>query len=160
MDTQYDEYIAFLIKYRDELTISLENEREKRLALLGNDVARLEAMLQVQQAEAMKLRGFEKKRMELQSRLGLPDVKATELISSIKDTEARTCIDSLFAEIAELATNIREQNGQSIELARNNQKIMDHILGGEEEQAKSMLYGPENGRKEVFSKGNAFEETI
>ncbi len=160
MNAQYDEYIAFLIKYRDELTVSLENEREKRLALLGNDVVRLEAMLQVQQAEAMKLRGFEKKRMELQSKLGLPDAKATELISAIEDAEARTSIDRLFAEIAELATNIREQNDQSIELAKNNQKMIDHILGGGEEKAKSMLYGPENGRKEVFSKGNAFEETI
>ena len=160
MDTKYSEYIAFLKKYRDELSVSLENEREKRLALLSNDSGRIEAMLQVQQAAAMKLRGFEKKRMELQSGLDLPDARAKELIAAINDSEARTCIDGLFTEIAELATNIREQNGQSIELAKNNQKIIDYIMGTGESQAKSIVYGPENGHRKVFSTGNTFEETV
>ena len=108
----------------------------------------------------MKLRGFEKKRMDLQSSLGLPDTRAKELMAAINDCEARMFIDGLFTEIAEIATNIREQNGQSIELAKNNQKIIDYIMGIGESQAKSVVYGPENGHRKVYSTGNTFEETI
>ena len=160
MDIQFEEYIIFLKKYRDELSSFLENEREKRLALLDNNIGRLEAVLQVQQAEAMKIRGFEQKRMALQSKLGLPDVRAKELLAAIDDSETRTCIDGLFTEIAELANNIHEQNGQSLELAKNNQKVIDKIMGVVEAEAQSKLYGPDNGHRKVYSAGNTFEETI
>ena len=160
MNTKYNEYIAFLKKYRDELLSFLENEREKRLSLLNNDAGRLEAMIQVQQAETMKIRGFEQKRAALQTKLGLPDVRAKELLATIDDSEARTCIDGLFTEIAELAKNIHEQNEQSLELAKNNQEIINKIMGVGETEVQSILYGPENGRRKVFSPVNSFEETI
>ena len=160
MNTKYNEYIDFLKKYCDDLSSYLANEREKRLALLSNDIVRLEAMVQAQQAETMKLRVFEQKRVALQSKLGLPNAKAKELLSAIDDNEARIIIDGLFTDIAELAESIHEQNGQTLELAKNSQRIIEQGMGGGEAETQNMLYGPDNGRRKVYSTGNTFEETI
>lgn len=160
MDSRYNEYICFLTKYRDELSSYLESECEKRRALLGGDLARLEKMLKIQQAVTMKFRGLEAKRSELQTKLGLPDVKAAELLKAIDDTEARASAEALFAEMTDIAEQIREQNMQSLELAETNLKIFDLIRRGGEAEAQSSYYGPESGRRTVYSAGEAFEETV
>ncbi len=160
MDSRYNEYIGFLTKYRDELSSYLESECEKRRALLSGDLIRLEKMLNVQQAETMKFRGLELKRAGLQSKLGLPDAKAAELLETIDDIEARGRADALLAEMAEIAQQIREQNRQSLELAESNLKIFDLIRRGGEKEIRSSYYGPENGRRTVYSAGDAFEETV
>lgn len=160
MDSRYNEYISFLTKYRDELSSYLENECEKRRALLSSDLVRLETMLKIQQAETMKFRGLESKRAGLQSKLGLPDTKAAELLKTIDDPEAQRCAEALFAEMADIAEQIREQNRQSLELAESNLKIFDLIRKGGEKEAQSSYYGPDNGRRTVYSAGDTFEETV
>jgi len=160
MESQFNEYICFLTKYRDELSAYLENEREKRRALLDNNLGRLEAMLNVQQAETMKFRGLESKRIKLQSKLGLPDVKVKELLALIADMEARTSTEVLFTEIADIADQIREQNRQSLELAKANLKVFNLISQGGEAEVQSKYYGPDSGRRKVYSTGDTFEETI
>ena len=160
MDSKYNEYISFLSSYRDELLVYLENEREKRLALLNNDLGRLEAMIKVQQAEMMKFRGLESKRTMLQSKLGLPDAKAKEVLSVISDTDSRKKIEVLFADLADIAEQIQEQNRQSLELAESNLRILDLIHRGGEAGTGSTYYGPETGRRKVYSTGAAFEEKI
>lgn len=160
MNSQYNDYISLLTTYRDELLAVLNNEREKRRALLDNDIGRIEAMLQVQQAAAMKLRGFEAKRIALQAKLGLPDVRAKELLGAISDQDAQKSIDALFAEIADIAGEVREQNKKSLELASTNLKILDLILQGGGVDENNSLYGPENSRRTAYSAGNTLEETI
>lgn len=160
MDSRYNEYIGFLTKYRDELSSFLDSEAEKRRALLSSDFERLEKMLNVQQAETMKFRGLESKRAGLQSKLGLPDAKAEELIETIDDMEARRSVEALLEEMAEIAGQIREQNRQSLELAESNLKIFDLIRRGGEKEERSTCYGPENGRRTVYSAGEAYEETV
>lgn len=160
MNSQYNDYISLLTTYRDELLAALNNEREKRRALLDNDIGRIEAMLQVQQAAAMKLRGFEAKRIALQAKLGLPDVRAKELLGAISDQDAQRSIDALFTEIADIAGEVREQNKQSLELASTNLKILDLILQGGGVDEHNSLYGPENSRRTAYSAGNTLEETI
>lgn len=160
MNSQYNDYISLLTIYRDELLAALKNEREKRQALLDNEIGRIEAMLQVQQASAMKLRGFEAKRIALQAKLGLPDVRAKELLTAIGDQDAQKSIDALFTEIADIAGEVREQNRQSLELANTNLKILDLILQGGSADEHNSFYGPENSRRNAYSAGNTLEETI
>ena len=159
-NSRYKEYISFLMKYRDELSVYLENESEKRRALLDNRLDRLETMLKIQQAETMKFRGMEAKRTKLQSGLGLPDVKAKELLASIDDSEARSIIEVLYSEIADTASRIHEQNKQSLELAKVNLKVFDLITRGEVSEAQSKFYGPDSGSRKAYSTGDAFEETV
>ncbi|MEG1166112.1 MAG: hypothetical protein RSD68_06820, partial [Oscillospiraceae bacterium] len=81
MATNLSEYISFLEKYRDELSEVLKNEREKRQSLLNSDMDKLESVLALQQAETMKLRSFESKRIEFQAKLGMKDATAGEIVS-------------------------------------------------------------------------------
>ena len=89
MDSKYSGYISFLTKYRDELASYLECEGEKRRALLGHDLGRLEAMLKVQQAETMKFRSLEAKRAQLQTELGLSAVSSSQLLREVEDEAAK-----------------------------------------------------------------------
>jgi len=159
-DSRYKEYIGFLKKYRDEFSVYLENECEKRRALLDNRLDRLETMLKIQQAETMKFRGMESKRAKLQSTLGLPNVKARELLASIDDLEARSSIEALYTEIADTARQMHEQNRQSLELAKVNLRVFDLIARGGETEAHSKFYGPDSGCRKAYSTGDAFEETV
>ena len=159
-DPQYKEYTCFLKKYRDELSVYLENECEKRRALLDNSIDRLETMLKIQQAETMKFRDMESKRAKLQSTLGLPNVKARELLSYIGNLEARSSIKALFEEIAVTARQIQEQNRQSLELAKVNLKVFDLIARGGEAETRSKFYGPDSSCRKVYSTGDSFEETV
>lgn len=160
MESKYSAYISFLMKYRDELAAFLEIECEKRRALLGKDLSRLENTLKVQQAEIMKFRSLESKRLELQSKLGLPDTKAAELLELIDDAEACGSIKALLAEMADTAAQIQEQNRQSLDLAESNLKILDLIQSGGEAEMRGQSYGPENGRRKSYSAGETFEETV
>lgn len=159
MDTPYNDYIVFLKHYRDELSVYLDNEREKRRSLLDNNLERLETMLRIQQAKTMKFRVLESKRAAHQSKLNLPDVKAKDLLTAIDDMDARQCIKALFTEISNIANDIREQNRQSLELAKINQRLRDVISqGGDEEIQK--FYGPDSGCRKAGSAGDVFKETI
>ena len=160
MKTEYKEYIAFLEKYRDELNTALLNEREKRLALLNSDFERLEAMLQVQQAETMKLKSFESKREQFQEKLGFENRTAKEIVSSISDTEARSTLGNLFAEIVEIVSRIKEQNQMSLELANTNLKLLDRVFNNTEHSNPNGLYSPDNSKQNSFSKGSSFKEMI
>ncbi|MEA4894336.1 MAG: flagellar export chaperone FlgN [Oscillospiraceae bacterium] len=160
MDSQYSEYISFLTKYRDELSSYLESEGEKRRSLLSGDLERLEKMLNVQQAQAMKFRTMETKRAALQSKLGLTGGKAAELLEKIGDTDDKKSIQALFSEMNDIAVSIREQNRQSLGLAESKLKIYDSINLGGDTDSPNKLYGPENNRRTAFSAGDAFEETI
>ena len=160
MKTEYKEYIAFLEKYRDELNTALLNEREKRLALLNSDFERLEAMLQVQQAETMKLKSFESKREQFQEKLGFENRTAKEIVSSISDTEAKSTLGNLFLEIVEIVSRIKEQNQMSLELANTNLKLLDRVFNNTEHSNQNGLYGPDNSKQNTFSKGSSFKEMI
>ena len=108
----------------------------------------------------MKLRGFETKRIAIQSKLGLPDVRAKELLAAISDHDVQRSIDGLFTEISDIAAEIQEQNKQSLEIAKTNLKILELVLQRGSMDEKKNLYGPENGRRNAYSTGNTIEESI
>lgn len=160
MDTRYREYIDFLTKYRDELSVCLESERDKRRALLDNRLDKLEAALRAQQAETMKLRALETKRVGLQSKLGPPKAKAKELLASVGDGEARESMGALFAQIADVAGQIYEQNRQSLELAAVNLKVLKLFFEGQKAQPQIRFYGPDGAGRKGCQPVAALKETV
>ncbi len=160
MTTEYNEFISFLENYRDELVIALSNEREKRQALISSDIQRLEAMLQVQQAETMKLKSFENKRMAMQTRMGFENYMARDLISAIDDKEVSRTLGNLFVEIVDLVKRIKQQNKMAIELANTNLHILEKILQPVEREAQSSVYRPESMKNLTYSKGASFDKTV
>lgn len=160
MDSRYEAYIDFLTKYRDELSVFLDSEAEKRRALLDDDAARLEAMLKHQQAETMKFRGLESKRTKLQASLGLPDADVKTLLAAIGDEAARERIAALTTEMADIAGQIRVQNRLSLELAEANLKMLELLRRGGDPEGSGTYGRPEDGPRKTRDTGNAFEETV
>lgn len=160
MTKKYDDFISFLEKYRDELAFALSNEREKRQALLSSDIERLEAILQVQQAETMKLKGFESKRATMQAELGFDDYTAKEIVAAVSDAEAGERLGLLFSEIVDLVNDIKQQNKLAIELANTDLKLLDRVFNNIDSNAQNGLYTPDSNMKNPFSKGSSIKEII
>ena len=157
---EYSEYISFLEKYKDELVVALSNEREKYQALIDNDVERLEGMLQLQQAETMKLKSFEHKRLTMQEDLGFKDYKAKEIIAAIGDKETGDRLRELFGQISSLAGRIKQQNSMAIERANENLRMLDAIIQSADFDTNNNVYGPESGKSPKCSKEPTFEKMV
>lgn len=160
MSSAYSEYIDFIEKYRDELLTALENERDKRLALLKSDLTKLEAVISLQQAQTMKLRTMEEKRISLQLTLGADDLTARELLARMAEGEEKNRLDTLVNEITELTESIRGQNVQSLELAQTNLRILESILQKSGFDEEKNIYGPGSGRRSTSTSGKTFEGKI
>lgn len=152
----YSEYIAFMEKYRDELTEVLKNERAKRMALLESDMARLENVISNQQAHTMKLRSLEDKRIHLQEALSPGAVTAQELLAAMGEGEDKNRLTALVREVIELTESIKEQNRQALDLAQTNLKILETVLPKDGFNQEKNIYGPSGGRRDTGTSGKTF----
>lgn len=157
---QYSEYISFLEKYRDELVLALTNEREKHQALMDNNLEGLEAMLQLQQAETMKLKSFEQKRLAIQEDLGFKDYKAKEIVQAVDDSKVSKRLGDLFEQIADFAVRIKKQNAMAIERANENLRMLDSIIHSADFDSSNNVYGPESGKSPTYSQETTFEKMV
>lgn len=155
-----DELIVLLGKYRDELRTALDNESEKRRALISGEPEKLEAMLQLQQAETMQIQNFEKKRLEMQEALGFRGLKAKQLAEAVSDERQRQQLSAVLDEIAGLVGNIREQNQQALELAKGNLKIIEKAVTSAGIDPQHGLYSPETAKGAAHPNDSFFIKTV
>lgn len=155
-----DEFITFLGRYRDELKTALENESEKRHALMGGDPKKLEAMLQLQQAETMKLQNLEQKRLDTQKQLGYEGFTAQQLMEAVQDEAQEKRLAAVLGEITELAVGLQEQNRLSIELANANLKLMEQVAISAGIDTQHGIYSPETAKGGTYSKDSSFEKMV
>lgn len=155
-----DEFISFLGKYRDELKTALENESEKRRALMGGDPKKLASMLQLQQAETMKLQNLEQKRLDGQKQLGYEGYTAQQLIEAVQDETQKKRLAAVLGEITELAVGLQEQNRLSLELASTNLKMMERVAVSAGIDTQHGLYSPETAKGGTYSKDSSFEKMV
>jgi len=160
MTTEYNDFISFLEKYRDELIVALSAEREKRQALICSDIERLESMLKVQQAETMKLKSFEEKRVDIQAKLGFDNFKAKEIIAAVDDEEVSRILGKLFLEIVDFINKIKQQNKVAIELANTNIKIIDKMMKAPRSAIQNIDYTHDSDRDRHLSGKSIFEKTV
>lgn len=160
MTTEYNDFISFLEKYRDELIVALAAEREKRQALICSDIERLETMLQTQQAETMKLKSFEEKRADMQAKLGFENFKAKEIIAAVGDEEAGSKLGQLFLEIVNFINKIKQQNKVAIELANTNMRVLDKMMQSSYSTGRFSDYTPEDDIDKRKSARPTFEKTV
>ena len=150
------EYAQYLIKYVDQCKVLLSHEQVKRQALLSNDIDGLEKLLQSQQADNMKLKNMEQRRMELQAAAGFSGQTAEEIISSLGNSEEGQIFASILTELKNTVHEISELNTISMKIADSNLKMFDKLLHREQEGG-SVTYSP--GTNRPVSK-SAFKETI
>lgn len=155
-----DEFIAFLGRYRDELKTALSNESEKRRALMSGDPKKLESMLQLQQAETMKLQNMESRRLEKQKQLGYAGLTAQQLIATVSDGKQKEKLAAVLDEITQLALALKEQNSRSIELANTSLKMMEQVAVSAGIDAQHGLYSPETAKGGTYSKDPSFEKMV
>jgi len=153
-------FADFLEKYRDELKTALDNESEKRRALIGGDPKRLEAMLQLQQAETMKLQNLEQKRLAMQKELGYEGLTASAFAEAVKSDSEGPRIARTLAEIVSLVNDLKDQNTQAIELANGSLKIMEQAVASAGIDQQHGLYSPETARGGTYSKDPSFEKMV
>ncbi len=155
--SSYTDYICFMEKYRDELKAALENEQSKRQALLSSSMEELESILSQQQAQTMKLKTMEEKRIKLQAELFPEKATAREVVDSMNNGEEKEYFKAVVSEISLLAEDIKEQNRLSLELANTNLKLLDTILQKSGFDEQKNIYGPDNGRRNKYATGKTFE---
>jgi FlgN protein. len=160
MTTEYNDFISFLEKYRDELIVALSAEREKRQALICGDIERLETMLITQQAETMKLKSFEDKRSEMQAKLGFGNFKAKEIIAAVDDVEISRILGRLFLEIVDSINKIKQQNKVAIELANTNIKILNNMMKAPRSSFQKFEFSSEREGDKRLSGKPMFEKTV
>lgn len=144
---EYSEYYGFLLKYRDELRNVLSNEREKRQSLLDSNMERLEAVLALQQAETMKLRQMEDKRIKLQGALSDGEATASDFVTTIGDESTKAAFSSIIKEMSELAGEIKEQNSLALEIAKTNLKLIEKVFPANHFDRDKVVYSPDSAKR-------------
>ncbi|MGI5978981.1 MAG: flagellar export chaperone FlgN [Oscillospiraceae bacterium] len=155
-----DEFIAFLEKYCAELETACRNETQKRLALISGDPAQLEALLQMQQAETMRIQNFENKRLDMQKALGFEGLSAKMLVETVEDPEKKRQLADVLQRITDTATDIREQNRLSLEFANSSLKLMEQAAISAGIETQQSTYSPETARGGAHSKDSSFEKLV
>lgn len=118
-------------------------EKEKRQALLKNEGKRIETVLKDQQAALMRLEALEKKRMQAQKMLGFEEQDtAAEVVESLPIGPDREKLAGLIRRLKECALDLREQNRESLELARLDLKLAQSLRQQTGEAEDAGLYGP------------------
>ncbi len=139
--------------------VMLEQEREKRKALVTSNAEKIEAALKTQQASSMQLENLERKRIDAQNAAGYSNKTASEIISELGDTEAAKELKAIYVRWKATVDEIKDYNEKSMELASANLKLYDALVNGTANETKKPTYGPK-GQKETNSTNFTFEEKI
>lgn len=127
---------------------------------MSGDPKKLESMLQLQQAETMKLQNMEKSRIEKQSQLGYAGLTAQQLIAAVSDEKQKEKLAAVLDEITQSALALKEQNSLSIELANTNLKMMEQVAISAGIDVQHGLYSPETAKGGNYSKDPSFEKMV
>lgn len=139
-------YLEAVRACRDQCRQMLELEKEKRQALLKNEGKRIEAVLKDQQAALMQLEALEKKRMQAHRDLGFSDEDtAAQVVERLPDGPDREALAQLVRSLKDCARELREQNKESLELARLDLKLARSLRARAGEPEDAGLYGPARG---------------
>ncbi len=108
----------------------LEVESEKRRALMNNEGKNIEAAVKTQQAALMKLETLETRRMQLQEELGFDrSMTVSEILDRLPEGPERERLRELAQSLKDAAAELREQNRQSLELAKLDMRLIESLRG-------------------------------
>lgn len=102
-------------------------EQEKRQALLRDDTARIEQMLQRQQACTMQLETLERQRMMLQDAEGLPN-RGEEMLARMPEGTEKERLTQVMKELRTSTQELQELNKNDLEIARTFLQINGGVM--------------------------------
>ncbi len=139
----------------------LEFEQEKRQALLADDMERLEAMIQNQQAAIMKLESLEKQRLEAQEKAGYDRMSADEILKVMPEGPEKEEMAQQVGELRKTLEEIRYHNDKSMEITRANLQIMNTLAGAQEQKKPQQgVYRPGQNSGSRWQGSSSFEKKI
>lgn len=108
----------------------LEVESEKRRALMDNKGKAIEDAVKTQQAALMKLETLEARRIHLQQVLGFDEnATVSQILERMPQGPERDRLRELAQSLKESAQELREQNRQSLELAKLDMRLIESLRG-------------------------------
>lgn len=155
---EMQEYKESVARCLAQCEVMLEQEQEKRRALLGGDEKRLEQMLQTQQACYMQLESLEGKRLAAQQAAGFGGLTAKEILAQMQQGPFRQEMEKLFHQLSIVAEDLKEQNKAALEIAAANLKMIEHLVP----QTKAPVQTTYNRKTATgsFHPGTSFEKKI
>jgi hypothetical protein len=138
----------------------LEFEQDKRQALLSDDYARLESMIQSQQAAIMKLESLEKQRIHAQEKAGYHRLNADEILSLLDEGPDREALMKQITDLKQTLEGIRLQNDKAMEIARANLQIYNTLTIGKDQQPGQGVYKPKQNYNRDFRADSSFQKNI
>lgn len=132
----YQEFCQFMAEYANLFDSMLVVEKEKLEALLSHELGQMERSIAAQQAAAMKLENFEKKRLEVQARAGFGGKTFQEILDMV-DPQQSAELDRLFRRLEDAVNNVKFYNDRSMELVKMNLHTLNQTAPPQErEEAK------------------------
>jgi len=162
LDDKIKDYIELLEQYKQLCADLTLREKDKREALLHNDLKKIEAVLQQQQASVMKLKNFERRRMALQAEMGFADMTAEEMLKALgnADSEEIRTLSSIFRELKDTVVQIKDLNRISIEFANKNLKFIELMMQSENCDGDGGVYRPGAQSSKEVRYGHSLEKII
>ncbi len=154
-----DEFAEVTDKSIEHVLLMIELEKEKRQALLNQDMALLEGVLQRQQAMIMKSENLERARLEAQEKAGFHGLTGREVIDSMGDDSSRAEFEAKFKKLRDSAKELQDLNKIGLEIANMNLKVFEAITGSAaiSQQSTPGTYGRRGSKK---GGSTSFEEKI
>lgn len=124
MNNPFNEYLAILEQIRAELEHLTELEKQKTVAVRGNDLTALDQVIRQEQASALTFRGLEQKQITLLQTIGLQDTPLSSLPENLPPKmrlEAKQVVEKLqtqyqiYRSCSEVARNTLECNLHEID---------------------------------------------
>lgn len=135
---QFQEFVPFMQDYADFFDLMLEEEKAKLDALLSYDLEKVEHSIGTQQAFEKQMGNFERKREELQEKLGI-EGKTFREIAEIAQGEEKKTLQTLFARVEQSVNDVKYHNEKSMEFVRMNLKTVQSMPGNSEDSARSRV---------------------
>lgn len=142
-------YIEAIEKCLNQCKEMLQLESEKRRALAVNLGKDIEDVVRKQQAALMKLETLEQQRMQAQQQLGYDSAAtATQILEQMPSGPEKDRLADLVAQLRQVATDLKEQNKDSLELAKLDLRLIESLrAGGQQNTTQSGVYSRSQAAK-------------
>lgn len=158
MTIEMQEYIQTLKQCIIQCQAMLEQEKQKRKALLGRDMSVLESVISDQQANIMQLDNMEGQRMLAQEAAGFGQLTAKEMLQAMSAGELRESIEPLQEQLRDIVLQIQRLNQEAMKIAQNELRILEQFGITERKDMKNPTYGKPGQHKKA--EWSSFEQKI
>ena len=152
-------YISVTQKTVEQICDMIEIEREKRQALLNQNMEALDGVLQRQQAMLMQTENLERKRIALQAAAGFEGLTASEVLEKLPESAEKVELKLIFAQLKDKSELLKELNQTALDIANNNLNIYERVTHDVQEKARG-TYRPDGRKGTGKASGASFEEKI